>query len=42
MTKRKSKSNIQESLPYEYEAKRLYKLSYKDFAKMIRANLNNS
>ena len=37
----KFKSNIQKSLPYEDEAKRLYKLSYEDFAKMIRANLNN-
>ena len=32
----KSKGNIQKSLPYEDEAKRLYKLSYEDFAKMIR------
>ena len=42
MTKRKFKGNIQEALPYEYKAKRLYKLSYEDFAKMIRTNLNNS
>jgi len=39
--KRKSKGNIQESLPYEYEAKRLYKLSYKDFAKMMRNSHEN-
>jgi len=37
----KFKGNIQKSLPYEDESKRLYKLSYEDFAKMIRANLNN-
>ena len=39
--KRKSKGNIQESLPYEYEAKRLYKLSYEDFAKLMRNSHEN-
>tara|TARA_B100000161_G_scaffold222623_1_gene168093 strand:- start:686 stop:811 length:126 start_codon:yes stop_codon:yes gene_type:complete len=39
--KRKNKYNIQESLPYEYEAKRLYKLSYEDFAKMMRNSHEN-
>ena len=32
----KKNKNIQEVLPHEYEAKRLYKLSYEDFAKMIK------
>jgi len=37
----KFKGNIQESLPYKYEAKRFYKLNKEDFYKMIRTWLNN-
>ena len=37
----KFKGNIQKSLPYKYEAKRLYKLENEDFVKMIKIWLNN-
>ena len=34
---KKIKANIQESLPYENEAKRFYKLKNEDFNKLIKA-----
>ena len=34
---KKFKGNIQVGNPYEYEAKRLYKLKNEDFVKMIKA-----
>ena len=32
----KNNKNIQQVLPYEYEAKRFYKLKNKDFNKLIK------
>ena len=37
LSTKKIKGNIQQSLPYENEAKRLYKLKSEDFNKIIKA-----